>query len=59
MARKSRMTAYAQGIKALEKMDAKGKAREATSVMERLAKMKNQKKVLEAQVARIYPEIQV
>ena len=44
MARKSRMTAYAQGIKALEKLDEKGKAKEATSVMERLAKMKNQKK---------------
>ena len=44
MARKSRMTAYAQGIMALEKLEVKGKAREATSVKERLAKMKNQKK---------------
>ncbi len=44
MARKSRMTAYAQGIKTLEQLSVKDEKHKATSVMERLAKMKNQKK---------------
>lgn len=44
MARKSRMTAYAQGIKTLEQLGVKDEKRKASSVIERLAKAKNQKK---------------